>query len=388
MRFRVQACFATAADKLDLSEEGSENAGLLIADDCVIELRASPVINGAAAAGVLPAAHTLTALPWDSSRIRLCVNGISYGTGPLVLRDGDKLTVQPIHTRGAKRSYTYAIKALPPSPSGDENGMRDRAALESSANIWEDSNRLRNIMSNAEEYAKWNNFYSDRFTNLATFRLPPSDEARPTGQIHKCGRGHYVQTRGVAPDSVESNAHAPDAAHAQTVLDASTDLGERLPSAHTRTLVTLLPSLPTLLESRSWGAQPSTSAHTRLPAMCCCCPFMSPSSDSSLRPHRNRPSCSAAAEPSASIGRKSESLQGGEVAPSWRRGAEQSSWVTYVQACRGECAAAPGASPDKEAFDTPGSGTFVSFASLDRKAAGLLNRIGVVESALIGLRYE
>ncbi|CAC9539191.1 conserved hypothetical protein [Leishmania infantum JPCM5] len=388
-RFRVQACFDTAAHELILSAEASENSALLIADDCSVELRVAPVSSGAAgAAGVSPTTHALTALPWDCSRMRLGVNGISYGTGPLVLRDGDELTLHPNHVTEATTSYTYNVKAVPASADVAGNEMGDGPPLETRPSASEENHRLRVIMSNMEQYAKWNNFYSERFTNLATVSVPPSNGTCTTGQLHKCACGSYVQAEVGTSDAMPRETHPPNAAQTPLVWDADADVNKALPSAHARTLVTLLPSLPQLLDFGSPATQPPTAPRAPLPATCCCCPFTSASSNPALRLCRKKSAYTSAAAPPSSIGESSDAQQVCETGPSLRVDARQTSWSVYAQARRDDCVAAPQVSNAKKAVDAPNSDAFLGGASLGRPAVALLNRISSLESALMGLRYE
>ncbi|CBZ30355.1 conserved hypothetical protein [Leishmania mexicana MHOM/GT/2001/U1103] len=389
MRFRVQACFDTAAHELILSAEASENSALLIADDCSVELRVSPVSSGTAgAAGVSPMTHALTVLPWDGSRLRLGVNGISYGTGPLVLRDGDELTLHPNHVTEATASYAYNVKAVPTSADVDGNEMGDGPPLEARASASEENHRLRVIMSNVEQYAKWNNYYSERFTNLATVSLPPSNGTCKTGQLHKCACGSYVQTEAAPSGAMPRATHAPNAAQTQVVWDTDASVSKALPSAHARTLVTLLPSLPQLLDLDSPATQPQTTPHAPLPATCCCCPLISASSNPALRLCTKKTSYTSAAAPSSSIGENRDAQQVCEAGPPLCADKRQTSWSVYAQARRDDCVAASHVGSAKKAVDVANSGAFLSGASLDRPAVELFNRISSLESALMGLRYE
>ncbi|CAG9582122.1 conserved hypothetical protein [Leishmania major strain Friedlin] len=361
MRFRVQACFDTAAHELILSSEASENSALLIADDCSVELRVAPVSSGTAgAAGVSPTTHALTALPWDSSRMRLGVNGISYGTGPLVLRDGDELTLHPNHVAETTTSYTYNVKGVPTSADVAGNEMEDEPPLETRASASEEKHRLRVIISNMEQYAKWNNFYSERFTNLAMIGVPPSNGTCTTGQLRKCACGSYVQTEVSTPGAMPCSTHAPIAGQTPLVRDADADVSKALPTA---------PRAP-------------------LPAMCCCCPFTSASSNAALRLSTKNPSYTSAFAPPFSIGENSDAQQVCETGPSLCVGMRQTSWSVYAQARRNDCVAAPQASNAKKAVDARDSDDFLGGASLGRPAVELLNRISALEGALMGLRYE
>ncbi|GET92309.1 hypothetical protein, conserved [Leishmania tarentolae] len=390
MRFRVQACFDTAAHEVVLSPEASENSALLIADDSWVELRVTPLSRSATdAANVSSIKHALTVMPWDSGRMRLRVNDISYGSGPLVLRDGDQLTLHPKHVTGAEMLYTYSVKAVPALADVDENEVADGSPLEIRTSAAEENSRLRVIRSNLEEYAKWNNHYSDRFTNLATVDLSMRHRICTPVQIHKCVCGSYVQTEADTSAAMprETHAHA-DAAPTKSVWDADADVSKALPSAHARTLVTLLPSLPQLLDFGSPATQQDTGLHAPFPATCCCCPFISASSDSAQRVCTRKIRYTPAAQPSVSIGENSSAQQVCEPEPSLCADARQTCWSIYAHACRNDLVTAQNVSNAKKEADVPTSSTFLGEASLGRPVLELWNRISSLESALMGLRYE
>ncbi|CAJ1023265.1 hypothetical protein Q4I32_003195 [Leishmania shawi] len=388
MRFQVQACFDTAAHALILSSEASENSAILVADDCAVELHVAPVgSDGAGATGILPTTPTLIALPWDSSRMRLCVNGISYGTGPLVLRDGDQLTLHPSHATEATTPFIYTVSAVPASANVDDKEMRDGASLATRASASEEKNRLRAVMSNVEQYAKWNNFYSHRFTNLATIHLPPGDGTRSVGHLHKCVCGLYVQTEVGPSDAMPRETHAPDDTQTHLVLNGDAEVSSVPSSVHARTLVTLLSSLPQLLEFESSSAQQQTTLHEPLPVMCCCCPFTSASSNPALRLCERKLSHTLASKTSAPMGANTDVQQVREARSS-SCDVGLTPWSVYAHARRGGSVAAQHVSHVKEAIDARGTDAFVGEASLDRAASELLSRISFLESALMGLHYE
>ncbi|KAG5468703.1 hypothetical protein CUR178_01538 [Leishmania enriettii] len=389
MRFQIQACFDTEANGLTLSAEASECSAVLIADDCAVELLVVPVKNGATgASGALPTIHTLMALPWDSSRMRLCVNGISYGTGPLVLRDGDRLTLHPSHTTGPKTLYTYAVSAVPTPENGDANEVRDSVPLAACALASEENDRLRVIISNVEQYAKWNNFYCERFTNLTTTRPPLLNGAHSSVQFRKCVCGSYVTAEVGASGVAPPTACAPDATQTPAVLDTNADVSHRLPSAHARTLVTLLSSVPQPLELGSSAPQPQAEVDVYLPAVCCCCPFASASSDRELRLCTKKPSCASAAMPSEFASEDIDSQKVRKASPPSCADARETSWAAYARARQGDLVATRRVGHAKKSVDEPDTHAFVGGAPLGRPTWELLNRISFLESALTGIRYE
>ncbi|KAG5468290.1 hypothetical protein LSCM1_02269 [Leishmania martiniquensis] len=389
MRFHIHACFDTVAKDLILSANTSESAAVLVADGCAVELRIAPVKSDAASsAGALPATHTLTALPWDSSRLRLCVNGIGYGTGPLTLRDGDRITLRPSSSRGAATLYTYTIKVVATAASVDAHKVDDDVPLTARAIASEENDRLHAIMSNAEHYAKWNNFYSERFTNLSTARLPQLNGTRPSGMLHKCVCGSYVVTEAGPSGAHPRTACAPDALQSPVVLDANATVNSQLPSVRARVLVTLLPSHPQILEHDSSAAQPQGEVDVRLPAVCCCCPFTSTSSDPALRRYTEKSCCTSAAMPFESADEANGSRNVVKTAPPSCADAPETSWAAYVHARQRDWGAAQRISHAKKAADAPRVDPLAGDARLDRPISELLNRISFLESALMGVRYE
>ncbi|KAL7696044.1 hypothetical protein N2W54_004758 [Lotmaria passim] len=392
MRYYVAACFTTDAPGLVLSSSPGEDSAVIVAEDCHAALHFSTMESGA---------PRLTVLPWDSSQMRLCVNGISYGTGPLLLREGDTLTLQAMDpsTARAPHEYTYSITALPdppaavasPSSCSASSSPAATAAPAGSggATLSTEEQRPYAVVRNMAEYAKWNNFYGDRFGNCAP--EPAAAAAVVRGRqnavpIRKCVCGCCApQEKPVLTTSRIEASSVAVPSWAGTAAAAS------------RTLVTLFPSIPTLLAEEARveqrGEAPAPEVLT-----CCACPF--------LQPHPSRGAIkvigrsNAEAKPTSSSAEvdkaKNDEAAGSQVnaqGNNTRSTTEldlsepstvTSAWARYVAACK------KGWNQEDPALHVEGSECkdAVPTMVLDRPSAELLLRIHTVESALMGCRYE
>jgi hypothetical protein len=398
MRYYVEACFNTDASGLVLSSSPAEDNAVLIADRCCVELRLrTSDANPSSHHGVnIP---MLEVLPWNSSQLRLCVNGVSYGTGPLLLRTGDVLTLQSKTSTSADapQEYSYCVTALPDasassplSPSSLADGMDNREQGLHETSLSAEEQRPHTIAANVAEYAKWNSFYSDRFGNCTPTSVA-SAGSRGLIPLHRCTCGRYLLD--VGGGSCSCRAEADLLASLTCTVEAG---GDPLSSSSLRTFLTLLPSVPTLLQMEDAAAKGGGGGTAASPAVvsCCACPFFLPRTDRGGFKVRARcgeadtvasstfkgtATAVAAETPEDSQGASSKKSPAAQ-APS--QGA--SAWAAYVRAREKDWPSAVSTSVSKEKDCSDMSPK----AALDRPSAELLLRIAALESALMGCRYE
>ncbi|KPA82312.1 hypothetical protein ABB37_03408 [Leptomonas pyrrhocoris] len=394
MRFYVEACFNTDAPGLILSTTPGEDRAALVADNCRVELRLhTPNADTSISKNVAP---VLEALPWDSSQLRLCVNGISYGTGPLMLRDRDALTLQEKASPDARtpQEYVYSITALPDvspcaSSAAEGNGNHHRSKPSHA-----EDQRLHVVLGNVAEYAKWNNFYSDRFGDCAVVAATPAANTSCAGfvvPLRRCSCGHYLpKDRGVAARVTScASARNVTGVGGVSVLPAAATATETHRAS--RALVTLLPSIPTLLDAENEAVQRGALAP---PAVAPRCAWPSVPSRTGgrggiqvLNIRREASSVSATEEAkndTADNGSGSHEVPVNERGDAALSSGGVSAWTAYYKAREKDWQGVDSVSTSKEPSTQD---TFLK-ARFDRPIADLLLRVASLESALMGCRYE
>ncbi|KPI90500.1 hypothetical protein ABL78_0430 [Leptomonas seymouri] len=381
MRYYVEACFNTDATGLILSPSPGEDNAFLVADNCCMELRLhTPNADASNSTSAVP---ILEALPWDSFQLRLCVNGVSYGTGPLMLRDRDILTLQARTSPASNppQMYIYSISALPAASSSSSRAAEGDDDQHHSTSLTDEDQRPYAAAANMAEYAKWNNFYGYRFGNSAGCVV----------SLHRCACGCYLPRRGGAATSGSTRSFSlsevdPSGRPVRFVAAAATGTQE-IP----RTLVTLLPSIPALLETEEEAAQRGAAAPPAI-VSCCACAFLHSGTGQGaaghLRSGSEEPAVSALTD-GKSKGAAGKRINPAEEPPHRPGGAALSSadtspWEAYFKARQMDWRAADLTSTS----NGPNDNRTHSKAPLDQTSAGLLLRIASLESALMGCRYE
>lgn len=380
MRYVVEACFSTGAAKLVLSSAPGEEAVLLVADTCSVELRLRRAHAGEAEHKDASRCQQLLleAQPWDTARLRLRVNDISYGTGPLLLRDRDRLTLQACSSPGKAKpcEYTYTITRLADATS--RAAADDGAAATpggAAVNCVATPDVHATIAANMSEYAKWNNFYAYRFGS--------GDALTPAAASSACGGGGHCFRRCCCGRLLPTNADAFISAGYGDVGDDATAAATRgsvHPSASSQLLVTLFPSVPSLLacaEADERHPQEAESCGTGSPAvvMCCACPFAASASSTqggrALRPGAERQRTRSPREPE--VKNSTDAARGSS---------RKTPWAAYAVARAAELPSTASPLLHDVSFGA------ASARPSDRTSAELLLRLASVEEALMGCRYE
>lgn len=404
MRYYVAACFNAEAAGIFLSSSTDENSAVLVADDCVVELRIR--VQEGASDLAKSASLILEAMPWDSARMRLRVNGISYGTGPLVLRDRDLVTLQPIISSDLKadEGYTYSVTALPDADNSSTNSVsppfsgaeKNTENKQPCSPLRDEDRRPYTIAANMAEYAKWNNFYGDRFGSSAIHAAALPGLLSSDQTLQKCSCGCYlphdeITDRRATLAGSEAHPMARGSVQGHGATCAS------LPSAMqgtSRMLVTVFPSIPTLL-SIDDGAEECPTVHFPAVVSCCACPFLHPA-----HPRRgeikvlrtsgdrasNAPPSSGDADKAAALNEENTNTKRPDKSsakPATSTSAA-SAWETYAAARKKDLQLTNTTFPASESK----KGTNTPQAPLDRSSAALLLRIATLESAMMGSWYE
>lgn len=343
MEYHIHACYDTPFGHIVLRKEGE--TAVLVGDGNYLELQ------------VCSPSLLLVALPWNTEETHVVVNHVRYASGPLVLRDGDAVLLVAAAAGGstpgnARDGYAYQIsrkqqEADPNSTAKKGNGAQ--SSLMSSSHVLPqvqtDIDRCQILQDNLATYAKWNNYYQYHYGNLSTM-TKHGDEA-----------GGRIWT---------------------AVLDGGA-AASSLPSQ--RILVTMLPSLPTLLSTSTSAEElmPQSLQDVGVAASCCDCPVWRATRSGAL-------DCSGPLKESAVDAANiwSRNLSGppscsAKKKEKGRSSAPSNPWSDYMSRATASLVAGRAA---RQRSDPVGSLSAGGAAADSVTYQDLLQRVGLVESAL------